>query len=105
MAEASPTPLQGYPSTLAIVSSSAPNLLLHPQRGRAPQLRWARLILLKQATLSPPTLVEGADGVGTKLKIAHAIGKHDTIGIDLVAMSVVDGSVVQGAEPLTFTDR
>jgi phosphoribosylformylglycinamidine cyclo-ligase len=64
---------------------------------------FAGLFQLDLSKYPTPVLASSTDGVGTKLKIAQALDRHDTIGIDLVAM-VVDDLVVVGAEPLFLTD-
>lgn len=64
---------------------------------------FAGLFDISSMTYNHPVLVTGTDGVGTKLKLAFEMDKHDTIGIDVVAMCVND-IVAQGADPLLFLD-
>jgi phosphoribosylformylglycinamidine cyclo-ligase len=88
----------------ALVKAIAPLARASARSGTTASLGgFGALFDTKAAGFTDPILVATTDGVGTKLKIAIATGLHDTIGIDLVAMSVND-LVVQGAEPLFFLD-
>ncbi|QBI20184.1 phosphoribosylformylglycinamidine cyclo-ligase [Egibacter rhizosphaerae] len=80
----------------------------HARRATRPEVvdsasGFAGLFALDRDRYADPLLVASCDGVGTKLELAHAVGRHDTVGVDLVAM-VVDDLVCTGAEPLLFLD-
>ena len=80
----------------------------HAARTRRPELLsgvggFGGLFAIPPGKYREPVLVSGTDGVGTKLKLAFALDKHDTVGQDLVAMSVND-VLTSGAEPLFFLD-
>jgi phosphoribosylformylglycinamidine cyclo-ligase len=88
----------------ALVEALKPLARATARAGTAASLGgFGALFDLKAAGFRDPILVSTTDGVGTKLMIAQATGRHDTIGIDLVAMCVND-LIVQGAEPLFFLD-
>ncbi len=88
----------------ALVEAIAPLARATARAGTAARLGgFGALFDLQAAGLRDPILVATTDGVGTKLLVAQATGRHDTVGVDLVAMCVND-LVVQGAEPLFFLD-
>ncbi len=88
----------------AFVKAIAPMAAATARPGSNPGLGgFGGLFDLKAAGYNDPLLVAANDGVGTKVKLAFACNRHDTVGIDLVAMCVND-LVVQGAEPLFFLD-
>ncbi len=88
----------------ALVNAIKPLAQATSRRGADAELGgFGGLFDLKRAGFKDPILVAANDGVGTKLKIAIETGRHDTIGVDLVAMCVND-LIVQGAEPLFFLD-
>ncbi len=93
---------------LASAEAAVERIKPHVARTARPELLagvggFAALFALDVSRWRDPVLVSAADGVGTKLELARALGRHDTVGIDLVAM-VVDDLVVCGAEPLFFLD-
>ena len=88
----------------ALIEAVKPLARATARPGAAAELGgFGALFDLKKAGYRDPILVAGTDGVGTKLMVATAAGRHDRVGIDLVAMCVND-LVVQGAEPLFFLD-
>jgi phosphoribosylformylglycinamidine cyclo-ligase len=94
--------------SLAAADESVERLKSHVARTQRPGVLggiggFGSLFELDLARWKRPVLVSGTDGVGTKIELARQLDRHDTVGIDLVAM-VVDDIVVTGAEPLFFLD-
>src|SRR3569833_1323343 len=88
----------------ALVEAIKPLAKSTRRPGAEPSLGgFGALFDLKAAGYDDPLLVTTTDGVGTKLKLAIETGRHDTVGVDLVAMCVND-LLAQGAEPLMFLD-